>query len=211
MSEVRAAVALCRTLGRAKSWKQLISGFVRHASMFPGVSSIQFRPAADLCYLPEAGTHAEASEATFAVDAEAKANGRTWGVCSFRLKAASYELTAPFLAEQLAVACSRHHLLNRNEDLRLQLWYLAEEIAVRKALNRACGIITADTGLQHEQGELILRAYARRNGTSLRALAENVIRYPDRLAELSGEGFDMDPMRVPQLYSKDCERFARVS
>ena len=209
-NEIGAAVALCRSLSRARSWKQLVNGFVRQASVFPGVAAVRFRPAAGLCYVPAAYSTAEIEGSSLTCDAEAAANGKTWGVCSFRLKSAGFELTASFLGGQLGVACDRLHLRTRNEDLRQQLWYLTEEIAARKLFIGPVGSSRRNQASASEQVELVMRANARSNGTTLRSLAEIVICDPDRLAEICRAASAIGAVPVPHLGSHN-EFLARVS
>ena len=109
-------------------------------------------------------------------DVPVAANGMVWGVLTVGLAndGPCGQVLAAMLGQQLGLALNWMAARTRNGELRQQLRLANEEMATRKAVHRACGLLCAKHGMDSSRAEAALRSVARRTGRPLRAVAEEL-------------------------------------
>lgn len=85
------------------------------------------------------------------------------------------ERVSQYVGEQLGMLLERSRLSTDHRELRRVLADLREELAARKACQRAEGILMARRGMPPHTAKLWISQEARRSGLSARAMAERII------------------------------------
>ena len=195
LETIDALIRLWRAVGRARNWAHLVGTFAGYAQRVPGVSSVVFlsntKHVPGVGFIPAAGEHS--------CDVPAAANGRVWGLLTVGLEndGPCDQALAAMLGQQLGLALNWMAARTRNGELRQQLRLSSEDMATRKALHRACGVLCAKHGMDSGRAEAALRSVARRTGRPLLSVAEELVKgrrtplHPSSTPQLS---FDRDPI-----------------
>jgi AmiR/NasT family two-component response regulator len=111
--------------------------------------------------------------------ARIEANGQDWGELRLRFSLEQTEVASPvklarYLAQQIASAIHNAELASSNRTLAKGLAELKDEVATRKILERAKGVLAETQNLAPARAEALLKRHSERTGRSLREISEAV-------------------------------------
>lgn len=171
------AVALTRALALAADYAEVSRIAASHATRFPHILSVTFRPDSKLPGVRSFQSSDGHAAPAAVVTAHVAANGTTWG--SLAAKCSSEEpssrLVAELLAQQLALALNRIREEAASRALNDELRLLSDEVQTRKVLHRARGVVARWYGISEKSAEVRIRALGRTSGRSVQAVAHAVI------------------------------------